>query len=159
MKRLTIIGALTASAAVMTAHLSLLAADTLPWPWKNKTPPDPALVILTSVEGVSVAIDKSEPPTVAVTVEASAPTPGFTEFQLAPRMGDPNDLIFAFDAKGRPPQDMSAQVITPVTISAKFGGAPIDKVGVVEVYAQGNCKAFSVTDNKATECTSQSVPQ
>ena len=74
-------------------------------------------------------------------------------------MGDPKDLIFAFDAKGRPPQDMTIQVVTPVSFSVEYSDAPIDKVGVIEVYGQSNCKAFSVTDNKAVECTSQSAPQ
>lgn len=152
-------GALAAFAAVMTASLPLLAADPLPWPWKSKLPPDPALVQLVSIEDVSVVVDKSNPPVVAITVNASAPTPNYTELQLTPRIGDPNDLIFAFDAKGRPPQDMTIQVVTPVTFTVEYSGAPIEKLGVVEVNAQSNCKAFSVTDNKPTECTSQSTPQ
>jgi hypothetical protein len=159
MNRPVLLGALTASLAVMTASFPLLAADPLPWPWKSKLPPDPALVQLVSVDDVSVVINKSDPPTVAITVNAQAPTPNFTELQLTPRMGDPKDLIFSFDAKGRPPQDMTIQVVTPVSFSVEYSDAPIDKVGVVEVNAQDNCKAFSVTENKATECTSQSAPQ
>ncbi|MBK5197254.1 MAG: hypothetical protein JJE37_03140 [Methyloceanibacter sp.] len=158
MKRPILIGAMIASAAVMTASLPLLAADPQPWPWKSKLPPDPALVGLASVESVTVVINKSNPPTVAITVNASAPTPAFSEFQLTPRMGDPKDTIFAFDAKGRPPQ-VAAQVITPVTFSIEYTDAPIDKVGVIEVYGQGNCTAFNVTENKAAECTSKSTPQ
>jgi hypothetical protein len=159
MKRSILVGAVIAAAAVLTASLPLLAADPQPWPWKSKLPPDPALVQLTSVEDVSVVINKSNPPTVAITVNASAATPGFTELQLTPRMGDPKDLVFAFDAKGRPPQDMTIQVITPVSFSVAYADAPIDKVGVIEVYAQGNCKGFSMTENKAVECTSKSTPQ
>jgi hypothetical protein len=121
-------------------------------------PPDPALAILTSVESVSVAINKSDPPTVAIKVSATAPTPNFTELQLTPRIGDPKDKIFSFDAKGRPPQDMTIQVITPVDISAEFSDAPIESLGVVEVYGQTNCKAFSLTDNKEVECTAKSLP-
>lgn len=158
MKRPILIGAMIASAAVMTASLPLLAADPQRWPWKSKLPPDPALVGLASVESVTVVINKSNPPTVAITVNASAPTPAFSEFQLTPRMGDPKDTIFAFDAKGRPPQ-VAAQVITPVTFSIEYTDAPIDKVGVIEVYGQGNCTAFNVTENKAAECTSKSTPQ
>ena len=158
MKRPILIGAMIASAAVMTASLPLLAADPQRWPWKSKLPPDPALVELASVESVTVVINKSNPPTVAITVNASAPTPAFSEFQLTPRMGDPKDTIFAFDAKGRPPQ-VAAQVITPVTFSIEYTDAPIDKVGVIEVYGQGNCTAFNVTENKAAECTSKSTPQ
>jgi hypothetical protein len=159
MNRPILLGALTASLAVATASLPLLAADTQPWPWKSKLPPDPALVRLVSVDDVSVVINKSNPPTVSITVNAQAPTPNFTELQLTPRIGDPKDLIFAFDAKGRPPQDMTIQVVTPVTFTVEYSDAPIDKIGVIEVNGMSNCKAFSVTDNEATECTSQSAPQ
>ena len=102
MKRVIVIGAVFAIAAL--AATLPLAAEVLVWPWKDKTPPDPALVVLTSVESVSAAINKSEPPTVTINVGATAATPGFTELQLGPRIGNPEDLVFAFDAKGRPPQ-------------------------------------------------------
>src|SRR3990172_11497543 len=125
MNRPVLLGALTAFLAVMTASLPLLAADPLPWPWKSKLPPDPALVELVSVQDVSVVINKSDPPTVTITVNAEAPTPNYSEFQLTPRIGDPKDQIFAFDAKGRPPQDMTIQVVTPVTFSVEFADAPI----------------------------------
>ena len=157
MNRAKLVGALAAT-AVLTTSLPLLA-EPLTWPWKSKTPSDPALVNLYSVEDVTVTISKSDPPLVTISVSASAPTSNFTELQLNPRVGDPNDLIFAFDAKGRPPQDFTTQVITPVTFTAEYTGAPIEKVGVVEVYGTSNCKAFSVKDNKAVECTSKSVPQ
>jgi hypothetical protein len=158
MNRPVLLGALTASLAVATASLPLLAADPQPWPWISKLPPDPALVQLVSTEGVTVAINKSEPPTVAITVRATAPTPNYTELQLTPRMGDPKDLIFSFDAKGRPPQDMTIQVTSPVTISIEYTDAPVASLGVVEVYAQSNCKAFSIKDNKEVECTATSLP-
>jgi hypothetical protein len=159
MKRPIVIGATVASAAVMIASLPLLAAEPETWPWKSKLPPNPALVQLSSIEGVSIVINKSDPPTVAITVNASAPSPGFSEFQLAPRMGDPKDLVFSFDAKGRPSQDMTKQEITAVSFTIEYQDAPIEKVGVVEVYGQANCKAFSVTDNKETECKATSIPQ
>ena len=159
MKRPTVIGAMVASAAVMTISLSLLAAEPETWPWKSKLPPNPALVQLSSVESISVVINKSDSPTIAITVNASAPSPGFSEFQLAPRMGDPRDLVFSFDAKGRPSQDMTKQEVTPVSFTLEYKDAPIEKVGVIEVYGQSTCKAFSVTDNKETECKATSTPQ
>ena len=159
MKRPTVIGAMVASAAVMTISLSLLAAEPETWPWKSKLPPNPALVQLSSVESISVVINKSDSPTIAITVNASAPSPGFSEFQLAPRVGDPKDLVFSFDAKGRPSQDMTKQEVTPVSFTLEYKDAPIEKVGVIEVYGQSNCKAFSVTDNKETECKATSTPQ
>jgi len=158
MNRPVLLGAVIA-ALIASAGGQLFAADPQPWPWKSKLPPDPALVVLSSIEDVTAAISKSDPPTVTITVNALAPTPNYSELQLAPRMGDPEDLIFAFDAKGRPPQDLSTQVITPVSFTVEYSDAPIAKVGVVEVNSQGNCKAFSLTDNKAVACTSQSASQ
>jgi hypothetical protein len=148
-----------AAAALACASLPLLAADTTVWPWKNKLPPDPALVTLTSVENVHAAINKGDKPTITVTVGATTATPGFTELQLAPRIGDPKDTVFAFDAKGRPPQDMTIQVVSPVSFSIEYTDAPIDKVGTIEVHGQSNCKAFSLKDNKDVDCSSSSVPQ
>ena len=40
-------------------------------------------------------------------------------------------------------------MVTPVSFTVEYVGRPIDKVGVVEVYSQDNCKAFSLTENKA----------
>ena len=159
MKRPVVIGAIAGAAAVMVASSSLVAAEPETWPWKSKLPPNPALVELASVEEISVVINKSDPATVSITVKASAPSPGFSEFQLAPRMGDPKDLIFSFDAKGRPSQDLTKQETTPVSFTLEYKDAPIDKIGVVEVHGEANCKAFSLTDNKETECKAKSIPQ
>jgi hypothetical protein len=150
MKHSAHIGALAAAVAMIA--MPLLAADPLPWPWKSKTPPDPALALLSRVDDVTVSINKSEPPTISITVKATAPTPGFTELQLTNRLGDPNDLKFEFDARGRPPQDTTTQVLTPVTLEASYADAPIPKVKVIEVYANENCIGYSVPDGKTTEC-------
>jgi len=141
----------------LAANLPVLA-EPFPWPWEDKMPPDPALAILTSVESVTAAINKKEPATLTINVKAKAPNPGFTELQLVPRMGDPKDLIFSFEAKGRPPQDVTIQVLTDVTLDPEYAGAPIASVGVVEVYGQENCKAFSLKDNKEIECNSAPLP-
>jgi hypothetical protein len=156
MNRKMVFGALAAT-AMMSARV--FADDTLPWPWASKSTPDPALAVLAEISDVTASIDKSEKPLVSITVNATAPTANYSDLQLVPRMGDPTDLIFAFDARGRPPQDVNDGAATPVTISAKYSDAPVAKVGVIEVYGQNNCKGFSITDNKAVECTSQSMPQ
>jgi len=156
MNRNVVFGAICVTAVMSTA---VLAADTLPWPWASKSTPDPALAALIEVGDVTASIEKSDKPIVAITVTASAPTPNYSDLQLVPRMGDPKDLIFAFDAKGRPPQNVKEESPTQVTISAKYSDAPVAKVGVIEVYGQKNCKAFSIADNKAMECTSKSMPQ
>ena len=144
-----------AALAAFAFSLPLLAADPLPWPWKAKTPPDPALVLLSHIDEVSVAIDKSNPPVLSITVKAQAPSPGYSELQLTYRLGDPKDRIFAFDARGRAPQDTAEQVITPVTIEAAYADAPIGNFDVIEIYAKDNCVGYSVTQSKVTACTEQ----
>lgn len=158
MHRSASFAAFLAAVTLFAAGIISAAADTRLWPWKDRTPPDPALAMLTSVEGVTAAINKKNPPTVTISVSAMAPTPNFTELQLIPRIGDPKDLIFAFDAKGRPPQDMTIQVLSPVEISVEYTDAPVESLGVVEVYAQTNCKAFSLKENAEVECTAKSLP-
>lgn len=142
-----------AATAVMAMTGSLLAADVLPWPWKDKGPNDPALALLTSIEDLSVVVnDKATPATVTISVKATAPTPRFTELQLAYRMGDTADLKFEFDARGRPPQDMTTQELTPVTITAEYADPPLAKLEIIEVYAKDNCMSFSVKDKAKVDC-------
>ncbi len=160
MNRQGLLKTLIATFGMAGVSAPLFAAEPELWPWKSKLPPDPALVVLTSIEDVTATINKSgDPPTVTISVNASAPTPNFSELQLAPRIGNPKDLIFAFDAKGRPPQDLTTQVITSVSFTVEYVDAPLDKVGVVEVNAPGSCKAFSLTEKMAVACTSQPAPR
>lgn len=156
MKHPILFGAL---ALALALAVSPLAAETQIWPWKDKKPLDPALVTLTSIESVTASLSSLSPPTLTVKVEASAPTQGYTELQLWPRAGDRTDLIFAFDAKGRPPQDRTDPVVTPVTISLDYAEVPAAKLGTIEIYGETNCKAISIKDNKPVECTSVSLPQ
>ena len=130
----------------------LFAADTLPWPWKSKIPLDPALVVLAQIDELTATVDKS---IVTISVKAMALTPGYSELQFTPRMGDPKDRIFAFDARGRAPQKADSEVTTPVTIEASYSDAPIGRFDVIEVYGKGNCKGYSVKDGKRVECTSK----
>ncbi len=88
-----------------------------------------------------------------------APTPGFTELQLTPVRGNPNDEIFTFEAKGRPPQDVTTQVLTPVTIAGKYKEAPVANMAVCEVRGMGNCKAYSVKDKAETACATAPIEQ
>ena len=156
--------------APISAAIALLAllglagsshgAEVQPWPWKEKGPVDPALALLTKIDDVTVTVnDKSQPATVSITVKAVAPNPKFTELQLAYRMGDTEDLTFEFDARGRPPQDMTTQVETPVTITAEFTDPPLAKLGVVEVYAKDNCMSYSIKEKSKTECKPRGATQ
>jgi hypothetical protein len=147
---------LTPFAIALFAATPLLAADALPWPWTSKMPPDPALVVLSKVDSVTATADKS---IVNVSVKASAPAAGYSEFALTPRMGDPKDRIFAFDIRGRAPQGAAAPAETQVTVDASYKDAPIGKFDVIEVYAKDNCMGYSLSESKVVECASKSVPQ
>jgi hypothetical protein len=138
------------------AATPLLAADALPWPWTSKMPPDPALVVLPKVAGVTAGIDKE---IVTVEVKATTPMAGFSEFALTPRIGDPKDRIFALDVRGRAPQQVGAEVMTPVSFDVAYSGAPIGKFDVIEVHAKENCMGYSLTDAAPVECTSKSIAQ
>jgi hypothetical protein len=146
---------ITLAALALLAATPVSAADPLPWPWKAKTPPDLALVVLATVKSVTAKVDDA---IVSIKVEAEAATPNYSELQLTPRMGDPKDRIFAFDARGRAPQETAAEVITPVTIEAAYADAPIGKFDVIEVYAKANCVGYSVKEAKPVECTSKPEP-
>ena len=143
-------------AVAAMATTPLLAAEPLPWPWSSKMPPDPALVVLPKVETVTASVDGK---LVTLSVKALAPTAGFSEIALSPRMGDPNDRIFAFDIRGRAPQEIAAPAETAVNLDVSFADAPIGKFDIVEVYAKENCVGFSLTDKKTVDCTAKSVPQ
>jgi hypothetical protein len=142
----------TIAGLAMLATTPLLAADTLPWPWKSKMPLDPALVVLSKVNEVTATVDNA---VVSISVKVDAPTPQYSELQLTPRRGDPNDRIFAFDARGRAPQESVPDETDPVTIDAAYSDAPIGKFDVIEVYAKENCMGYSVKDGKPVECTSK----
>lgn len=146
---------LAALSLLVSSTLTTEAAEPQPWPWASKMPPDPALVVLPKVESVSVSIDKK---IINISVKATAPQAGFSEFALAPRVGEPKDKIFAFDARGRAPQQ-GAEALTPVSFDVSYSGAPIGSFDVIEVFGKDNCVAFSVKDNKTAECTSKSISQ
>jgi hypothetical protein len=152
MKRQLLAALACATALTATA----LAAEPQPWPWKSPKMPDPALAVLPEVGDVTASVSDT---ILTVVVKAMAPTPGYSELQLTPRMGNPNDRIFAFDARGRAPQDVTDQVETAVAIEASYSGAPIGKFDVIEVYGRDNCMGYSLTESKPVECSAKSVPQ
>jgi hypothetical protein len=113
-------------------------------------------VVLPRVDGVTASIDKE---IATISVQATAPTAGFSELALTPRIGDPKDRIFAFDIRGRAPQEAGAEAPAPVSLDVSFAGAPIGKFDVIEVNGKENCLGYSIPDAKTVECTSKSVPQ
>jgi hypothetical protein len=147
---------LIASFAMAVLATPLLAAGAEPWPWKAKAPVDPALATLSHVEDVTAAVDDS---ILTIAVKAVAPAAGYSELTLTPRLGDPDDRIFAFDVRGRAPQEIASQVLTPVTLAMSYADAPLSKLDRIEVYADDNCMAFSIKDKEPTDCVSKAMPQ
>ena len=144
------------AAIALVVAAPVFAASPQAWPWKSKAPPDPALASLSHIDDVTASVSEG---TVSISVKAMAPAPGYTELQLVSRMGDPNDRIFAFDARGRAPQKITTQVLTSVTIEVSYADAPIAKLEVIEVYSKDNCLAYAVKDSKPVDCTSRALPQ
>jgi hypothetical protein len=150
MKTPAALGALIGCATAF-ATLSF-AAESSSWPWNDKAPVDPALALLNRIDAFNVSIAELKTPTLSILVEAEAPTPGFTEVKLTPRIGGFSEGVFAFDVRGRRPQEAAAQVLTPVKIDVEYPDAPLSAITVVEVYAKENCKAFSLKDKTEVEC-------
>jgi hypothetical protein len=143
-------------AAAFLAATPLLAAEPLAWPWTSKTPSDPALMVLPKVESVTGSLDDT---TLKLTVKAVAPTTGFSELALSPRIGDPKDRVFAFDIRGRAPQEVAAPAETQVSLDVTFTGAPSGKFDIVEIHAKENCQGYSLTAKNPVACSAKSVPQ
>jgi hypothetical protein len=68
-----LIGCLTAFTGMASA------VETQTWPWNDKAPVDPALALLTRIDTLKVAITELKTPTLGISVEAQAPTTGFSE--------------------------------------------------------------------------------
>ena len=134
----------------------LLAAGAEPWPWKAKAPVDPALATLSHIDDVTASVADS---ILTISVKAVAPAAGYSELTLTPRLGDPDDRIFAFDARGRAPQEVASQVLTPVSLAMSYADAPLSKLDRIEVYANDNCVAYSVKDKTPIDCVSKAMPQ
>jgi hypothetical protein len=145
---------IAAALFALLAAVPTLARAAEPWPWVAKTPVDPALLILPKVTALTASVaDKI----VKVSVKAVAPQAGFSELQLTARMGNKDDRIFAFDARGRPPQQ-GADVETDVSIEDSYSDAPIGKLGTIEVYSKSNCLGYSLVDKAPVKCTGTPQP-
>jgi hypothetical protein len=112
--------------------------------------------VLPKVDGLTASADKE---IVSISVKATAPTAGFSELALTPRIGDPKDRIFALDIRGRAPQEAAGDAASPITLDVAYSGAPIGKFDVIEVHGKENCLGYSVTDSKEVACTSKSISQ
>ncbi len=129
------------------------------WPFGQKVPPNPALGMLDKIDDVSVDISKTDPQLITITVKAMAPRPGYSDLTLVDKPGPLDDMTFAFEARGRPPQDMTQKPqATEVTLTGTYKDAPIAKVQSIEIYANQNCVAYSVADHTTGNCKVKMPP-
>lgn len=124
-----------------------------PWPFNTGKLPNPALGLMSKVDGIKVAVGGNKSKLLTITVEATAPREGYSDLTLVGRPGPKDDQTFAFDARGRPPENMTAAAQpTPVTVQGTFANAPVSSVKTVEIYAEHNCIAYSVVKKTTGPC-------
>lgn len=97
--------------------LTACAAPAAPLP--PGAPGAPAERELTEVRSVQLRVVQSYPQRLSVTVEGSAPTPGYHSLRLRAfqYIQAPPDGIYDYSLVGTPPANIVAAVVTPVRIS------------------------------------------
>ncbi|ODA68418.1 hypothetical protein A7A08_00241 [Methyloligella halotolerans] len=146
-------------AVLIGSSATALAAEPKVWPFAEKAPRDPALGLLQKVDSLEVSVTDIDPKLVTIDVKATAPRPGYTDVTLVNRPGKLNDRIFAFELRGRPPQQPAKDVEpTEMTAGGTYKDAPVGEIEVIEIYAEQNCVAYSLAEKKTVECTTR-VPQ
>lgn len=97
--------------------------------WTNPPPPDSALRPLVEVKEVSAAQTDDY---MVITVDAVAPTPGFTDLSLRPvqYIQKPPDGMYDFTAVGKPPDGIVPQHTQPVQFKYRWHGVGADVKGV-----------------------------
>ncbi|MEG6509706.1 hypothetical protein V6C03_12090 [Methyloligella sp. 2.7D] len=152
---LTLITGLVAAFSIVTSA----SAAPLAWPFgESRSPRDPALALLAKIDTLKVSLvgEDENNLLVKIEIEAATPYPGFTDLTLVGRPGKLNDRIFAFEARGRPPQRPNTdEAPETVSIGGTYEGAPIASVNVVEVFAKENCLAYSLAEKKEVPCTTR----
>lgn len=124
------------------------------WPFGLIRLPNPALGLLQKIDDVKVAISKTDPKLITITVQATASRPGYTDLTLVDRPGPLDDMTFAFTARGRPPENPSFKPEpTAVTLTGTYKDAPLAKVQHVEIIGRDNCIDYSVASGTSGKCT------
>jgi hypothetical protein len=97
--------------------------------WTYPAPPIATLTPLTEVTAVAAAqVDDY----IVVTVDAVAPTPGYTDLSLRPvnYIQRPPDGMYDFTAVGKPPVGIAPQHTEPVHFTYRWHGVGADVKGV-----------------------------
>ncbi len=87
---------------------------------------------LLDVKHIDLAILKSNPPQLSITVFGSAPTLGWTSANLVPYVyiTPPEDGIYDFDFVGTPPSGPAGEMITPAVTNYVWPDYPPELKGV-----------------------------
>jgi hypothetical protein len=107
------------------------------------------------IKDVRLTIYKSMPPQLLIEVDATVPTPGFTDPELVEYIyvHPPLDGIYDLDFNATPPSGPTTQVLT--SISAKYLMAPMPKgLKGVEIHASNNSQVelLSASSSPNTLC-------
>ncbi len=105
-------------------------------------------VRLFSVQRVSVSIERSTPPSLLITVDGLAATPGYSNIHLSTIEKELSpDRIFDLELVGEPPSILVPQVVRPVTSDFVVNDKFVDQVIGVTVHARTNqMTAFIISD-------------
>lgn len=113
---------------------------------------------LDSIQAASISADGR---TVRVCVSATARTPGYTDLQLRPAADGPGEAAtYQLEAVGRPPTDMVAQVLTPVTFTQTLRDLP-EHTKSLRIAAMENSVDIKLGETSgacAPEATASQVP-
>lgn len=103
---------------------------------------------LLRVNSIDLAILKSNPPQLSITVFGSAPTTGWTNIHLVPYVYimPPEDGIYDFDLVGTPPSGPAGQMISPAVANYIWPEYPSSLRGV-RVHASLNMEEEMLARN------------
>jgi hypothetical protein len=97
--------------------------------------------VILRIDRLTVALLKSNPPQLSITVQGTVPTPGWSQPELVPYVYvmPPIDGILDFDFIAKPPTNVVSQVLTPIAFT-HIEKNPPSWVRGVRVHASLNSK-------------------
>jgi hypothetical protein len=107
------------------------------------------------VTKVNVVSTRSLPPILKITATGTVPTAGWANPQLVPYtyIQAPPDGIYDFDFVADPPEDIVAQVVTPIQANYQWRNSPAGLKGI-RIHASTNSVVFRF-EPVESDCESQ----
>lgn len=117
------------------------SAEAVFLPFLDKPTPDQTLRSVLEVTEINLAFPRIFPPQINIAVAGTVPSAGWTEPQLIPYtyIQAPPDGIYDFDFVANPPEEITAQVITPIKATYVWKFSPQELKGI-RVHASTNSK-------------------